>query len=101
MRLQLAPTVGNAKQEVTEAVRRAWVHPLPSDPPICKALAIPKHPTGPSEFSTNTSNPMNLTPEDQFLLWRQELEARQEDQAKQVAELREQANRLREENERL
>ena len=80
---------------------RAWVHPLPGDLPICKALAIPKHPTGPSEFSTMTSNQVNLAPEDQFLLWRQELEARQEEQARQVAELREQANRLREENERL
>ena len=48
-----------------------------------------------------TSNPVNLAPEDQFLLWRQELEARQEEQARQVAELLEQANQLREENERL
>ena len=80
---------------------RAWVHPLPSDPPTCKALAIPKHPTRPSEFSTMTSNLANLAPEDQFLLWRQELEARQEEQARQVTELRVQANQLREENERL
>ena len=77
---------------------RAWVHPLPGDPPICKALTIPKHPIGPSEFSTMTRNPANLAPEDQFLLWRQELEARQEEQARQVAELLEQANRFREEN---
>ena len=80
---------------------RAWVHPLLGDPPICKALATPKHPTGPSEFSVMTSNPANLAPKDQLLLWRQELEARQEEQAKQVAELCEQVNQLREENERL
>ena len=80
---------------------RAWVHPLPSNLPICKALAIPKHPPRPSEFITMTSNPANLAPEDQFLLWRQELEARQEEQARKVAELREQANRLRQENEHL
>ena len=48
-----------------------------------------------------TRNPANLALEDQFLLWCQELEARQEEQARQVAELHEQANRLREENERL
>ena len=48
-----------------------------------------------------TSNPANLAPEDQFLLWRQELEARQEEQARQVVELCEQANKLREENEHL
>ena len=77
------------------------MHSLPGDPPICRALAIPKHPTGPSKFSTMTSNQANLASEDQFLLWRQELEARQEEQARQVAELREQVNRLREENERL
>ena len=80
---------------------RAWVHPLPGNLPIYKALAIPKHPLGPSEFTTMTSNPANLAPEDQFLLWRQELEARQEEQARKVAELREQANRLRQENEHL
>ena len=80
---------------------RAWVHPLPGDPPTCKALAIPKHPFRPSEFSTMTSNLVNPAPEDQFLLWRQELEARQEEQARQVAELLVQANQLWEENERL
>ena len=48
-----------------------------------------------------TTNPVNLTPEDQLLSWCQEIEARQEEQTRQMAELREQANRLREENERL
>ena len=80
---------------------RAWVHPLLGDPLICKALATPKHPAGPLEISVMTSNPVNLAPEDQFLLWRQELEARQEEKARQVAELREQANQLWEENENL
>ena len=80
---------------------KAWVHPLLGDPSICKALATPKYPTRLSEFSVMTSNPANLAPEDQFLLWRQELEARQEEQARQLAELREQANQMREENERL
>ena len=80
---------------------RAWVHPLPGDLSISKALAIPKHPTVPSEFNAMTSNPANLAPEDQFLLWRQEMEAKQEEQARQMAELHEQANRLWEENERL
>ena len=48
-----------------------------------------------------TSDPANLAPEDQFLLWRQELETRQEKQARQVVELRVQTNQLREENERM
>ena len=77
---------------------RAWVHPLPGDLPISKALAISKHPIGPSEFNAMTSNPANLALKDQFLLWRQEMEAKQEEQARQMVELHEQANRLREEN---
>ena len=79
---------------------RAWVHPLPGDIPISEALAIPKHPIEPSEFTAITSNVANQ-PEDQFLLWRQEMEAKQEEQAQEMAELHEQENRLREENERL
>ena len=48
-----------------------------------------------------SSNPANLPPEDQFLLWRQEMEARQEEQARLVAKLPEHANRLQEDNEHL
>ena len=70
---------------------RAWVHPLLGDLPISEALAIPKHPV----------NPVNLAPEDKFLLWFQEIEAKQEEQAQQMAELHEHANRLLEENGRL
>ena len=80
---------------------RAWVHPLPGDLPISEALAILEHPTGPSELTVMSSNPTNHPPEDQFLLWRQEMEARQEEQARQMVELREHANQLREDNERL
>ena len=80
---------------------RAWVHPFLGDLPISKALAIPKHPIVPSEFTAMATNPANINPEDQLLLWRKEMEVRQEVQARQVAELHEQENRLREENERL
>ena len=80
---------------------RAWVHPLLGDLPISKASAIPKHPAVPSEFIAMTTNTANLTLEDQLLPWRKEMEVRQEEQARQMAELHEQANRLREENERL
>ena len=80
---------------------RDWVHPLLGDLSISKALAIPKHSTVLSEFTAMATNPANITPEDQLLLLRKEMEARQEEQARQVAELHEQANQLREENERL
>ena len=77
---------------------RAWVHLLLGDLPISRDSAIPKHPTVPSEFTVMTTNPANLNPEDQLLSWRQEMEARQEEQTRQMAELQEHANQLREEN---
>ena len=80
---------------------RAWVHPLLGDLPISKVSSIPKKPAIPSKFTAMTTNPANLTPEDQLLSWRQEMEARQEEQTRQMAKLRQQANRLRDENERL
>ena len=80
---------------------RAWVHPLLGDFLISKDLAIPKQPAVLSEFTTMTTNPANLTPKDQLLSWHQEIEARQEEQIMQMAELCEQENRLREEIERL
>ena len=48
-----------------------------------------------------SSNPVNQPIEDQFLCWRQEMEEKQEEQARQMAELHEHANRLQQENERL
>ena len=73
---------------------RAWVHPLPSDLPLPEVPVVPVHPTGPSEFVAMSSNPINQPVEDQFLRWRQEIEAKQEEQARQMAELREHVNRL-------
>ena len=79
---------------------RAWVHPLPGVLPISKALATPNH-SNKSPESTMSSNPKNESPKDQFLSWRQDKEAKQEEQARLMAELHEQTNHLREENERL
>ena len=93
--------MGIAKQKSQRRYARAWVYPFPGIPPICKALAVPKHPARPSKFNTMTSNPAKLAPKDQFLLWLQELEVRQEEQVRQMDELRGQTNRLRDENERL
>ena len=74
---------------------------LQGDLLIFEAFVVLEHPTGPSELTVMSNNPTNLPPEDQFLLWRQEMEARQEEQARKVAELREHVNRLREDNESL
>ena len=61
---------------------RAWVHPLPSGLPLPEILVVPVHPTEPSESTAMTSNPTNQPVEDQFLRWRQEMEAKQEEQTK-------------------
>ena len=48
-----------------------------------------------------SSNLTNQPIEDQFLCWQKEMEAKQEEQDRQMAELCEHANRLQQENERL
>ena len=48
-----------------------------------------------------SSNPANQPIEEQFLRWCQEIEAKQEEQARQMAELREHVNHLQQENEGL
>ena len=80
---------------------RASVHRLSSDLPLPEVLVVPIHPTRPSEFIPISSNLVNQPIEDQFLRWHQEMEAKQEKQARQMVELREHANRLQQENERL
>ena len=80
---------------------RAWVHPLLSDLPLPEVLVVPVHPTRPSEFIAMSSNPANQPIGDHFIRWRQEMEAKQEEQARQMAELREHANHLQKENARL
>ena len=57
----------------------AWVHPVPSDLPLPEVLVVLVHPTGPWEFVAMTRNPVNQPVEDQFLHWRQEMEAKQEE----------------------
>ena len=80
---------------------RAWVHLLPSDLSLLESLVVPDHPTRPLEFITMSSNPVNHPIEDQFLRWRQEVEAKQEELARQVAKLFEHANQLQQDNEHL
>ena len=78
---------------------RAWVHSIHSNLSLPKSLVVPGHPTEPSKVITMSSNPANQPIEDQFLRWRQEMEAKQEEQARKMAELREHANHLQQENE--
>ena len=77
------------------------MHPLSSDLPSPESLVVPDQPTGPLNFVIMTSNPVNQSLEDQFLRWRQKMEAKQEEQARQMAELQDHATRLQQENDHL
>ena len=48
-----------------------------------------------------TGNPANQSLEDQFLHWCKEMEAKQEEQARQMAELQNHTTHLQQENDRL
>ena len=61
---------------------RAWLHLLSSDRLSPEALVVPDQPSGPLDFIIMTSNPTNQSLEDQFLRWRQDMEAKQEEQAR-------------------
>ena len=48
-----------------------------------------------------TSNPVIQLPEDQFLHWRQDMEKKHEEQARQIRELKDRAEHLQRENNHL
>ena len=77
---------------------RAWLHPFSSDLPIPEALVVPNHSIELSNFVIMTSNPVNQSLEDQFLRWRQDIEAKQEEQARHMAKLQIRADHLQQEN---
>ena len=79
-------------------VARAWLLQLSSDLPSPKALVVPDQPIGPSDFVIMISNPTNQSLEDQFLRWRQDMEVKEEEQARQIAELQGRADHLQQEN---
>ena len=80
---------------------RAWLHPLSSDLPSLEALVVPDQPTGPSDFVIMTSNPTDQSIEDQFRRWQQDMEAKQEEHARQMAKLQSRADHLQQESDLL
>ena len=73
---------------------RAWLHPLSSDRLSPEALVVPDQPTRLSDSIIMTSNPANQSLEDQFLHLCLDMEEKQEEQARQMAELQSCANHL-------
>ena len=94
--------MGTTKKKKSQSrFARAWLHPLSSDRLSPEALVVPNQPTGSSNSIIMTNNPANPSLEDQFLRWRQDMEAKQEEQARQMAELQSRADHLQQENDYL
>ena len=87
--------------------RRMWEQPskkshrervrlrrLSSDPPHPEDLVVPADSFGSSGPIAMASNPANQSLEDQFLRWRQDMETKQEEQTRQMAELQSRTNHL-------
>ena len=73
---------------------RAWLRRLSSDPPYPEDSVVPAHSSGLSDPIAMASNSENQSLEDQFLRWRQDMETKQEEHARQMAELRNCADHL-------
>ena len=81
--------------------RGLWLHPLSSDRLSPEALVVLDQPTGSLDSIIMTSNPANQSLADQFLRWRQDMEAKQEEQARQIVGQQSHADHLQQENDRL
>ena len=81
--------------------RGLWLHPLSSDRLSPEALVVLDQPTGSLDSITMTSNPANQSLVGQFLRWRQDMEAKQEEQARQMVGQQSHADHLQQENDRL
>ena len=57
-------------------------------------LSTPSSTSDQPEVGTMSNNPMHQTLEDQFLHWRQEMERKQEEQARKMRELQDRVEHL-------
>ena len=67
---------------------------LSSNPPHLEDLVVPAHSSGSSGSIAMASNPANQSLEDQFLRWHQDMETKQEEQGREMAELHSRADHL-------
>ena len=80
---------------------RAWLQWLSSSPSSSEALSIPPPMSDSFEAVAMSNNPMSQSPEDQFLHWHQDMEKKQEEQARQLKELQDHVEHLQCENDLL
>ena len=83
-----------SKEKSRLQAARAWLQQLSSSPSSPVALTIPPPASNSSEAVTMSNNPMIQSPEDQFLYWRQDMEKKHEEQARQMKELQDHAELL-------
>ena len=81
--------------------QRARLRRLSSDPLHPEDSVVPAHSSSSSDPIAMASNLANESLKDQFLRWRQDMETKQEEQAKQMAGLQSRADHLQYENDRL
>ena len=81
--------------------QRARLRRLSSDPSHSEDSIVPAHPFGSLDPITMAKNPANQPLEDQFLRWRQDIEMKQKEQARHMAELHSSADHLQQENDHL
>ena len=80
---------------------KAWLQQLSSNPSSLGTLSIPPSTSDSPEAVTMSNNSMNQSLEDQFLHWRQDMEKKQDEQARQMKELQGHTERLQRENDQL
>ena len=77
------------------------LHRLSSDPPLTETLIVPAHSSGSSNPIIMAINLENQSLKDQFLHWRQDIETKQQEQARHMAKLQSRVDNLQHENDRV
>ena len=80
---------------------RAWLQRFSSSRLLPRILSTPSSASDLSEAVAMSNNMMHQTPGDQFLHWHQEIERKQEEQARQMQEIQAHFERLQRENDQL
>ena len=79
--------MGNRTKKFHRRLERAWLQPLSSSPPSPGARSIPHSTFDLSGAVAMSCNPMTQSSENQFFHWCQDLERKQEEQARKMKEL--------------
>ena len=81
--------------------QRARIRQISSDLSLPEESVVLAHSSSSLDPVAMASNPANQSLEDQFLRWHQDMETKQEEQARQMAKLQSRADHLHQENDRL